>query len=88
MHVSHGPVGRKRMRQDRQDDDKYDNNRLVDVGQHLPTKDFGKDHTCVVCRAKKKKWIGANPDLDPEDCPFRVLKTTFCCHGCQEQPAP
>ena len=80
-----GSVGRKRTRQERQDD-KYDNNRLVDVGQHFPTKGVGKDHTCLVCRVKKKKWIDANPDLDPEDCPFRVPKTTFCCLGCGEQP--
>ena len=49
------------MRQEWQED-KYNNNKLVDVGQHLPTKGIGKDHTCLVCSVTKKKWVEATQD--------------------------
>ena len=65
-------------------DDKFDNNRCVDVGQHLQIKVVGKSQTCLFCRIKQKKSIDACPDLHPEDCLFKVPKTTFCSLGCGE----
>ena len=36
---------------------KFDSNRLLNVGDHFPWKGVGTDHTFVVCREKKKRWI-------------------------------
>ena len=56
--------------------------RLQNVGKHMPVKGKGKDHTCIVCRRKRKHWIENNPGHDPKDCPVSLSKTTFCCSGC------
>ena len=57
--------------------------RLQNVGIHFPAKGEGKDHTCIVCREKRKQWLRANPDKNPKDCPTPTTKTTFCCTGCE-----
>lgn len=72
--------GRKRQCQMDQMD-----NRLLNVGVHFPAKGQGRDHTCIVCRQKRKQWLRANPGADPKDCPVPLSKTTFCCTGCEPE---
>ena len=77
--------GRKRTR-DEISKDRFDANRLVNVGDHLPGKGIGTNHTCTVCREKKKCWLDANKNKDPDECPLKVPKSTFVCLGCGEPP--
>ena len=81
--------GRKHTRDETRDEiskDRFDANRLVNVGDHLPGKGIGTNHTCTVCREKKKRWLEANKDKDPDECPLKVPKSTFVCLGCGEPP--
>ena len=78
-------AGRKRTREERSND-KFDPNRLVNVGEHFPEKGEGKDHHCVVCGEKRKCWLDANPNEDPKNCPMKDSTTTFCCTRCTNLP--
>ena len=77
--------GRKRTRQEIVED-KFDWNRLLNVGNHFPGKGEGTDHTCVVCREKRKRWLTANKGKDKRECPFKESKTTFVCLTCGDPP--
>ena len=46
---------------------KFDSDRLLNVGDHLP--DHLTDHTFVVCREKGKRWIKAYTGRDMRECP-------------------
>ena len=60
-------------------------NRLLNVGVHFPANGEGKDHTCIVCREKRKLWIRSHPQSSQRDCPTPLSKTVFCCTGCEPQ---
>ena len=77
--------GRKHTR-DEISQETFDVNRLVNVGNHLPGKGIGTNHTRTVCTEKKRPWLKANKDKDPNECPLKVPKSTFVCSGCGEPP--
>ena len=70
--------GCKRIRQEIEKD-KFDSNRLLNVGDRFPGKGVGTDHTCVVCKEKRKRWIKSYTGRDMRECPFKESKTTFVC---------
>ena len=47
----------------------FDSNRLSNVRDHFPGKGVATDHTFVVCREKKKRWIKAHTGRDMRECP-------------------
>ena len=66
----------KKCTRDEISQDTFDANRLVNVGNHLPGKGVGTNHTCTVCRKKKICWLEVNKDKDPDECPLKVPKST------------
>lgn len=56
--------------------------RLEGVGQHFPAKGTGTDHTCEVCREKRRRFVAANPEVPKPQVPHKMTKTTFKCELC------
>ena len=54
----------------------------LEVGNHFPMKGEGKDHTCEVCREKRRRYISCNPSTPVRDVPYKMTKTTFKCMSC------
>ena len=57
---------------------------LIGVGVHFPHRGDGKEHTCIVCREKIKRWKKANRNEQIENCPHgkKPKRSVFCCSGC------
>ena len=77
---------KKENTQGKRSNNKFDPNRLVNVGEHLPEKGKGKDHHCIVCGETRKRWLDANPNKDPINCLMKDSTTTFCCTCCANLP--
>ena len=56
--------------------------RLDNVGEHLPVKGAGCDHTCQVCIEKRRRYIACHPDTPKHQVPYKMTKTTFKCSCC------
>ena len=56
--------------------------RLENVGEHFPVKGAGSDHTCQVCREKRRRFMANSPDVPKAQVPLKLTKTTFKCEVC------
>ncbi|XP_044176665.1 piggyBac transposable element-derived protein 4-like [Acropora millepora] len=56
--------------------------RLENVGEHFPVKGAGSDHTCQVCREKRRRFMANSPDVPKAHVPLKLTKTTFKCEVC------
>ena len=56
--------------------------RLDNVGDHLPVKGAGCDHTCQVCVEKRCCYITCHPDTPENQVPYQMTKATFKCSCC------
>ena len=63
----------------------HEERRLNNVGVHLPEKGQGRNHTCLVCQERIRRWNNANPNSD-RPCPHvtRAPKTTIRCMDCKD----
>ena len=55
---------------------------LENVGEHFPAKGEGSDHTCQVCREKRRRFMAVNPDVPNAELPHKLSNTTFKCEAC------
>ncbi len=55
---------------------------IPEAAQHFPECGQGKDHTCVVCLEKFKRFTRANPEVAYSDCPVKRSKTSWQCTNC------
>lgn len=51
--------------------------------QHFPEVGEGKDHVCIVCNEKFRKYMRAHPEAAYKDCPVRRTKTIWRCSKCR-----
>ena len=56
--------------------------RLENVGEHFPVKGAGSDHTCQICREKRRRFMENSPDVPKAQVPLKLTKTTFKCEFC------
>ena len=56
--------------------------RLENVGEHLPIKGAGCDHTCQVC-IEKRHYTLSHPDTPKNQVPYKMTKTTLKCDHCE-----
>ena len=57
--------------------------RLENVGELLPVKDAGCDHTCQVCVEKRCRYTLSHPNTPKNQVPYKMTKTTFTCDHCE-----
>ena len=53
----------------------------LDGIDHWPVGGEGSNHTCVVCRDRRKNFVRNNPEL--EQNPYPLRKTTMKCEKCE-----
>ena len=51
---------------------------------HTPVVGEGKDHTCVVCFERHKRFKKRYPDMNYKENPMKAVKSTFKCLACQK----
>ena len=57
--------------------------RLENIGEHLPVKGAGCDHTCQVCMEKRRRYTLSHPNTPKNQLPDKMTKTTFMCDHCE-----
>lgn len=55
---------------------------IAEEFQHFPEEGVSKDHVCIVCNEKYKRFMRAHPQSAYADCPVRRTKTIWRCSKC------